>query len=91
MSGPASRLPQPRRRPESLGIEKGFRKNLAREAYQMREEAGDEGDVIINIDRKKKRMARGGDTCAPNARTGNIDMRGDKGMVRHIKNNLGRR
>lgn len=30
----------------------------------------------------------GGYVCAPNQRTGNIDMRKDKGMVRHTRNNL---
>lgn len=45
-----------------------------------------EGDVIININ--KKEMAHGGYVCSPNARTGNIDMRKDKGMVRSVRNNL---
>jgi len=69
----------------SMGIPRDKVRSMAEEAQQMREA---DGDVIININRKEKNMNRGGDVCPPNARSGKIDMRKDKGMVRHTRNNL---
>ena len=82
----------PRRRPRdlrrSLGTPSDVARQTAIDARKMREEAGDEGvNIYINTKNGKRNMARGGDVCKPNQRTGNIDMR-TKGMVRHIRNNL---
>jgi hypothetical protein len=77
----------PRRRDprKAMGIPRDEARRMAEEARQMREA---DGDVIININNKEKEYNRGGDVCPPNARSGKIDMRKDKGMVRHTRNNL---